>query len=323
MKAYLTNTIENKTLLVTVPGSKSESNRLSILKNIYPNISLKNLSNCDDTLALSRGIDAKNGIIDVHHAGTAMRFLTSFFASKKDIELTLTGSKRMQERPIKILVDTLRVIGADISYIKNNGYPPLKINGKELVLDSLSIDANISSQYISALMLIAPSLHKGLTITLKNKITSVPYIKMTLELLNEIGICCTLNNNIIKILVANKIDSITPDKLADLQAAASIVCIAAKNKLAIDTLKTALVQKAVGGDVQTESTVVTNARHQDALLKLQASLQDVSAGLSAKITGDLLALDIRQCLHYLGLITGEITNDDQLDYIFSKFCIGK
>ena len=125
------------------------------------------------------------------------------------------------------------------------------------------------------------------------------------------------------VLVANKIDSITPQKLAELQTVTSIVCIAAKNKLAIDTLKNALVQKAVGGDLQTESTVVTNARHQDALLKLQASLQDVSAGLSAKITGDLLALDIRQCLHYLGLITGEITNDDQLDYIFSKFCIGK
>ena len=125
------------------------------------------------------------------------------------------------------------------------------------------------------------------------------------------------------VLVANKIDSITPEKLAELQTDASIVCIAAKNKLAIDTLKTALVQKAVGGDVQTESTVVTNTRHQDALLKLQASLHDVSAGLSAKITGDLLALDIRQCLHYLGLITGEITNNDQLDYIFSKFCIGK
>ena len=125
------------------------------------------------------------------------------------------------------------------------------------------------------------------------------------------------------VLVANKIDSIAPEKLAELEVAASIVCIAAKNKRAIDTLKNALVQKAVGGEVQTESTVVTNARHHDALLKLQASLQDVSAGLSAKITGDLLALDIRQCLHYLGLITGEITNDDQLDYIFSKFCIGK
>ena len=209
MKAYLTNTIENKTVLVTVPGSKSESNRLLILKKIYPNIFLHNLSNCDDTIALSRGIEAKNGIVDVHHAGTAMRFLTGFFASKKDIELTLTGSKRMQERPIKILVDTLRLIGADISYVRNNGYPPLKINGKELVLDSLSIDANISSQYISALMLIAPSLPRGLTITLKNKITSVPYIKMTLELLCRIGICCTLNNNIIKITSTKTIKDVT------------------------------------------------------------------------------------------------------------------
>jgi tRNA modification GTPase len=125
------------------------------------------------------------------------------------------------------------------------------------------------------------------------------------------------------VLVANKIDCIDAAAMDRLATMESIVCIAAKNKKAIDTLKNALVTKAVGGDVQTESTVVTNARHHEALLKLQASLQDVSAGLSAKITGDLLALDIRQCLHYLGLITGEITNNDQLDYIFSKFCIGK
>jgi tRNA modification GTPase len=103
----------------------------------------------------------------------------------------------------------------------------------------------------------------------------------------------------------------------------SVVCIAAKNKTAIDTLKNALVTKAVGGDLQTESTVVTNARHHEALVKLSEALEDVNTGLHQKITGDLLALDIRQCLHYLGLITGEITNNDQLDYIFSKFCIGK
>jgi tRNA modification GTPase len=125
------------------------------------------------------------------------------------------------------------------------------------------------------------------------------------------------------VLVANKIDSIDAAAMDRLATMESVVCIAAKNKTAIDTLKNALVTKAVGGDVQTESTVVTNARHHEALLKLQASLQDVSTGLSAKITGDLLALDIRQCLHYLGLITGEITNNDQLDYIFSKSCIGK
>jgi tRNA modification GTPase len=125
------------------------------------------------------------------------------------------------------------------------------------------------------------------------------------------------------VLVANKIDSIDAAALAALASMESIVCIAAKNKTAIDTLKNALVTKAVGGDLQTESTVVTNARHHEALVKLSEALEDVNTGLHQKITGDLLALDIRQCLHYLGLITGEITNNDQLDYIFSKFCIGK
>lgn len=125
------------------------------------------------------------------------------------------------------------------------------------------------------------------------------------------------------VLVANKIDSIDADALAKLATMKSVVCIAAKNKTAIDTLKNALVSKAVGGDINAESTVVTNARHHEALVKLSEALENVNAGLHQKITGDLLALDIRQCLHYLGLITGEITNNDQLDYIFSKFCIGK
>ena len=131
------------------------------------------------------------------------------------------------------------------------------------------------------------------------------------------------NSGIKHVLVANKIDSIDAAALDRLATMESVVCIAAKNKTAIDTLKNALVTKAVGGDLQTESTVVTNARHHEALVKLSDALEDVNAGLHQKITGDLLALDIRQCLHYLGLITGEITNNDQLDYIFSKFCIGK
>jgi len=186
LKAYLTNTKQNKIITVNIPGSKSESNRLLILKKIYPNISIQNLSNCDDTIVLKRTIDMKNGVVDIHHAGTAMRFLTSFFATKKNIELIITGSKRMQERPIKILVDTLIKMGADISYTKNDGFPPLKIKGKELVIESLKMEADVSSQYITSLMLIAPSLRQGLTINLKNNITSVPYIKMTQALLYRI-----------------------------------------------------------------------------------------------------------------------------------------
>ena len=238
MKAYLTNTIENKTVSVNLPGSKSESNRLLILKKIYPNISLLNLSNCDDTLTLRKAIEEKNQIVDVHHAGTAMRFLTAFFASKKDVEFTLTGSKRMQERPIKILVDTLRAIGADISYIKNNGFPPLKIKGKELISNSISIDANISSQYISALMLIAPSLNKGLKITLRNNITSIPYIKMTLELLSRIGVFCSLTDNIIEIASTKKINDIKVNIESDWSSASYYYSLVALSNHLEITLKT-------------------------------------------------------------------------------------
>jgi 3-phosphoshikimate 1-carboxyvinyltransferase len=238
LKAYLTNTIKNKTVSVNVPGSKSESNRLLILKKIYPNISLLNLSNCDDTLTLIKAIEEKNGIVDVHHAGTAMRFLTAFFASKRDIELTLTGSKRMQERPIKILVDTLRAIGANISYMKNNGFPPLKIKGKELISSSISIDANISSQYISALMLIAPSLNKGLKITLRNNITSVSYIKMTLELLSRIGVFCSLNDNIIEIASTKKINDIKVNIESDWSSASYYYSLVALSDHLEITLKT-------------------------------------------------------------------------------------
>jgi 3-phosphoshikimate 1-carboxyvinyltransferase len=130
------------------------------------------------------------------------------------------------------------LIGADISYVRNNGYPPLKINGKELVLDSLSIDANISSQYISALMLIAPSLPKGLTITLKNKITSVPYIKMTLELLCRIGIYCTLNNNIVKITSTKTIKDITINIESDWSSASYYYSLVALSEHLEITLKT-------------------------------------------------------------------------------------
>jgi len=238
LKAYLTNTIENKTVSVNVPGSKSESNRLLILKKIYPNISLLNLSNCDDTLTLKKAIEKKNEIVDVHHAGTAMRFLTAFFASKKDVDFTLTGSKRMQERPIKILVDTLRAIGADISYIKNNGFPPLKIKGKELISNSISIDANISSQYISALMLIAPSLNKGLKIILRNNITSIPYIKMTLELLSRIGVLCSLTDNIIEIASTKKINDIKVNIESDWSSASYYYSLVALSDQLEITLKT-------------------------------------------------------------------------------------
>lgn len=173
---------------ISITGSKSESNRLLLLQALYPQISIENLSNSDDSVLMQKALKSNDSVIDIHHAGTAMRFLTAYFSIQKNREVTLTGSTRMKERPIKILVDALKILGAEISYIENEGFPPLKIVGKTLVKNEVTLLANVSSQYISALLLIGSRLKDGLVLKLEGKITSVPYINMTLSLLNQIGI---------------------------------------------------------------------------------------------------------------------------------------
>ena len=173
---------------VKITGSKSESNRLLLLQSLYPQIIFENLSNSDDSVLMKKALDSKDSLIDIHHAGTAMRFLTAYFSTQAGREIEITGSKRMKERPIKILVNALKSLGADITYLQNDGFPPLKIKGKQLTKHKVELAASVSSQYISALLLIASKLENGLEITLNGKITSVPYIKMTLSLLDEIGI---------------------------------------------------------------------------------------------------------------------------------------
>lgn len=194
---------------IKISGSKSESNRLLILQQFYKNLIIENLSNSDDTKVMQKILSTSLEVADVHHAGTAMRFLTAFFASNEGREITLTGSERMQQRPIKILVDALRYLGADIEYTDKEGYPPLKIRGKKLTKNKVSIQGNVSSQYISALMLIAPSLPNGLKIELLNKITSVPYIKMTLALLQKVGIKADFTENTITIAHQSEIENQT------------------------------------------------------------------------------------------------------------------
>ncbi len=191
----LDNTQKNVTGFLQIVGSKSISNRLLILQALYPNITVKNLANAADTQVLIKALSSTENTIDIGHAGTAMRFLTAYFASKVENEVVLTGSSRMQERPIKILVDALRDLGADISYLKKEGYPPLRIKGKVLIKNELTINGSISSQYISALLLIAPQLATGLTLHLEGKVTSVPYIEMTLALLKEIGVNALFEGN--------------------------------------------------------------------------------------------------------------------------------
>lgn len=201
MKLHLSGPSDN--LLksqIKITGSKSESNRLLLLNALYPGITIKNLSNSDDAAVMQEGIQVKEGRVDIHHAGTAMRFLTAFFASQEGVKVTLTGSQRMQERPIKILVDALKNLGADIDYLKNEDYPPLMIKGKILNKSKVSLPADISSQYISALLLIAPSLDHGLVLELVGNITSVPYIKMTLGLLDQIGVASSFEGNTVRVL---------------------------------------------------------------------------------------------------------------------------
>ncbi|WP_259125190.1 3-phosphoshikimate 1-carboxyvinyltransferase [Candidatus Karelsulcia muelleri] len=185
---------------VKITGSKSESNRFLILKALYPDIiELENISNSDDTLILKKALFSKKKLINIKHSGTAMRFLTAFFSIKENREVILTGSYRMQERPISILVETLKKLGGKIFYEKKNGYPPLRIMGNKLLGGGINIDATISSQYISALMLIASKFENGLKIYLSNKITSISYLNMTLKVLKKLGINVLWNHNMIYI----------------------------------------------------------------------------------------------------------------------------
>lgn len=189
----------NRKTKITITGSKSESNRLLLLKALYPELVLNNVSNSDDSELMTKALADTSSIVDIHHAGTAMRFLTAYFAIQDNREVTLTGSHRMKERPIKILVEALKELGADISYVEKVGFPPLKIKGKKLTKNKVTLQANVSSQYISALLLIASKLENGIELTLEGEITSIPYIKMTLSLLDQIGVESTFINNTITV----------------------------------------------------------------------------------------------------------------------------
>ena len=215
-----------------ITGSKSESNRLLILQSLYPEITIENLSNSDDTVVLKKALEKGNGLIDIHHAGTAMRFLTAYFAAKEGCELEITGSKRMKERPVRLLVDALQRMGADIQYKNEVGFPPLIIKGKKLHADSVKLKANISSQYISALMLIGASLPKGLEIVLEGQITSTPYIMMTLEILQQAGIRGNFKDDRIYIEPVDKVNPVRIAVESDWSSASYFYSIAAISETA-------------------------------------------------------------------------------------------
>ncbi|WP_417291291.1 3-phosphoshikimate 1-carboxyvinyltransferase [Corallibacter sp.] len=209
MDVFLKKSKLNSQSKIIISGSKSESNRLLLLQALYSEIDIDNLSDSDDSVVMQNALKTTDTIIDIHHAGTAMRFLTAYFATQNKREVVLTGSQRMKERPIKILVDALTSLGANISYLENQGCPPLKITGNELTASKVTLKANVSSQYISALLLIAPSLKSGLELTLDGEITSVPYIKMTLALLNQVGIETTFEGQKISVKPMKEVEAKT------------------------------------------------------------------------------------------------------------------
>lgn len=197
MKLEKSRLIGNKT--VQISGSKSISNRLLILESLFDTIKIGNLSNSQDTQLLKKALSEVKDIVDIHHAGTAMRFLTSYYAIQEGKTTVLTGSRRMKERPIKNLVSALRDLGADIEYMENEGFPPLKITGKKITQTSVNVPANISSQFITSLLLIAGKLENGLEIHLVGEVTSRSYIEMTLDILTNFGIKNKFEGNIIKV----------------------------------------------------------------------------------------------------------------------------
>lgn len=204
MTTYTIN-IKDKTLkgTVVVPSSKSISNRVLIINAISNSFApIKNLSDCDDTRSMLKVLNSNTNKFDIGHAGTSMRFLTAYL-SRIVGKWEITGSERMLQRPIGVLVDALNHLGAQIEYVDKEGYPPLRIFGSNLTGTEVSLKGDTSSQFISALMLIAPCLPEGLTINLEGNVVSVPYINLTRNIMKDFGIESSFDGKQIRIEKGN------------------------------------------------------------------------------------------------------------------------
>ena len=234
---------------LNISGSKSESNRLLALRAFTSYFEIKNISDSDDTKVMMSAINSNQEKIDIGHAGTAMRFLTSYFSSIKNSSVILTGSKRMRERPISILVDALRELEVNITYLENEGYPPIRINGRVINKKRVNLPANVTSQYISSLMMLGVSLQNGLVINLSTEITSLPYIEMTKKIIERIGGNVKLQSN--QILINSLSNKKIPTQLveSDWSSASYFYSIVALSDLSDLTLNT-YYEKSIQGDTK-------------------------------------------------------------------------
>ena len=192
---------------LTLPTSKSLCARALVINHLCQlPVPLVGLSDCDDTQAILQGLEVLRNSedaplrVDIGAAGTAMRFLTALFAATPQLDVVITGSQRMKERPIGALVTALQAAGADISYVEKEGYPPLRIRGKQLEGGTLALPSNISSQYVSALLMIAPTMRRGLQLELVGKVASAPYIRMTMQVMKAFGVEVKWEKNIISVV---------------------------------------------------------------------------------------------------------------------------
>lgn len=332
MNLLLQSIVLNLKSEISITGSKSETNRLLLLQALFPNITLENTSNSDDSEVMQKALasdsqlpTSNSQLIDIHHAGTAMRFLTAYFAVNEGREVVLTGSQRMTERPIKVLVEALQQLGAQISYENEEGYPPIRIKGQKITNNKVSIPANVSSQYISALLLVAPKLENGIELTLIGEITSIPYIKMTLALLNEIGVKTTFEGNVITVKPLtnnNKPQTLTVE--SDWSSASyfySIVALSNEGtKIELSSYKINSLQgDSALVEIYSKMGVETHFEENKITLVKQSNIKHETLNFDLNNTPDIAQTIVVTCLglgigcHLTGLHTLKIKETDRLE----------
>ncbi len=264
-------------------------------------------------------------LVDIHHAGTAMRFLTAYFAIQENSEVVLTGSTRMKERPIQILVEALLQLGAEITYEEIDGFPPIKIKGKKLTQSKVSLPANVSSQYISALLLIAPKLENGIELTLEGEITSIPYIKMTLALLNEIGVETSFVGNTISVkpkLLTSNSQLLTVE--SDWSSASYFYSIIALSPIGTEITLSSYKKNSLQGDsalaeIYKTFGVETSFENNTILLRKTRNSEPETLSLDLNNSPDIAQTIVVTCFgigigcHLTGLHTLKIKETDRLE----------
>jgi 3-phosphoshikimate 1-carboxyvinyltransferase len=308
---------------IAITGSKSETNRLLLLQALFPNIILENTSNSDDSEVMQKALKGNDEVVDIHHAGTAMRFLTAYFAVNEGREVVLTGSPRMQERPIQVLVEALEQLGAQITYEKEIGYPPIRIKGQKITAHKVSIPANVSSQYISALLLVAPKLENGIELTLVGEITSVPYIKMTLALLNDLNIQTSFVGNVITVHPKKEVETKVMTVESDWSSASyffSLVALARTATISLTSYKeTSLQGDSALVDIYKQMGVTSEFEGNKLTLTKQNDFVYTDLNLELNNTPDIAQTIVVTCLglgigcHLTGLHTLKIKETDRLE----------